>query len=113
MNWYQPDGINLYVYYGFAIAVAVLSAGRFTRLVVADDYPPTIRIRMWWDTITKDGEWAKLAHCPWCFSPWAFLVVGGSGILSHLHPIWWLINGWLALAYVTGWVVFHDEGPET
>lgn len=97
------------IYFALALVTFILSAARLTRLVVADDYPPTIRLRIWWDTITKDGGWSKLAHCPWCFGPWAALLIGTWGYLSNLHWTWWVVNGWLATSYVVSWVVFHDE----
>jgi len=102
-------GLNTYVYLGLALVVLVLSAGRLTRLMVADEYPPTVKLRMWWNAVTKDGPWAKLVHCPWCFGPWATLFVGLWGYLSDLHWTWWAFNGWLALSYVVSWAVFHDE----
>jgi hypothetical protein len=107
----SAPGINTYAYFALAVIVAVLSAARLTRLVVADEYPPTIRLRIWWDTKTHDGPWSKLVHCPWCFGPWAALAVGAWGYLSNLHWTWWIFNAWLAISYAVSWVVFHDEDP--
>lgn len=98
-----------FVYIAAAI-VGVFSAGRFTRLVVADEYPPTIWVRMKWDTITHDGPWSKFAHCHWCFAPWAFLPILLWGYFTDLQPAWWLFNGWLAGSYLASIVVNWDEG---
>lgn len=99
------------IYFAIALATLILSAARLTRLVVADDFPPSIWLRIRWDTWTKDGHWSKLVHCPWCLGPWLTLLVGLWAYLSNLHWTWWAFNGWLALSYVVSWVVFHDEDP--
>lgn len=108
-----PPDFNTYFYLILAAATLVLSAGRLTRVLVAEDYPPSIKVRMWWDKVTKDGPWSKLVHCPWCMGPWITLVLMVWAVLSNLHWTWWLFNGWMALSYATSWVVFHDEdgGP--
>ena len=92
-----------------ACVVGVLSAARVTRLVTQDDFPPSVRLRILWDTVTGDGSWSKLAHCHWCFSPYASAVVLASAILSELHPVWWVVNGWLAGSYLASMVVERDE----
>ena len=102
--------VNWYVYYGVAILVVVLSAGRLTRLLVADEWPPSIWVRMRWDSLTRDGPWSKGAHCHWCFGPWATLAVGGWGLLSGFNLAWWLANGWLAVSYLVSILVQFDEG---
>lgn len=101
--------LNPYVYYGLALVTLVLSAGRLTRLLVADAWPPSIWVRTTWDRATGDGNWSKLVHCHWCFGPWATAIVGGWALLSHLHWSWWLVNGWFALSYLTSMVVERDE----
>lgn len=92
-----------------AIIVGILSAGRIVRLVTADSFPPAVKFRIWWDDKTHGSLWNPLFHCPWCFAPYAVLLVGVWGLLSGLHWSWWIFNGWLAAAYITSWVVFHDE----
>lgn len=97
-----------------AAVVAVIGAARLTRLVTYDDYPPAIALRMWWDRVTDDGPWAKLAHCPWCFGPWAFGAAALSFLLTFVYPplawAWWLWWGILAGAYLTSQYVYFDQG---
>lgn len=95
--------------YVAAAVVGILSAGRLVRLFVEDSYPPSIWLRTKWDTITHDGPWSKLAHCPWCAGPYPAAAILAWGYLSDLHWSWWLFNGWLAGSYVASWIVFHDE----
>lgn len=96
-------------WYVAASVVGVLSAARLTRLAVADEFPPSVWVRMKWDTLTKDGSWSKLAHCPWCASPYFSAMILLWAVLSHLHWSWWLFNSWMAMSYAASWVVFHDE----
>lgn len=93
-----------------AVIVGVLSTARITRLVTQDDFPPSVRLRAWWDKVTNDGEWSKLVHCHWCFSPYAAWPVLATALIFDLHPAWWIVNGWLAGAYVASMVVERDEG---
>lgn len=113
MTVLAPPDLNTYVYLALALVTLVLSSGRITRLVVEDEYPPTIALRMRWDEVTHDGPWAKLVHCPWCFGPWVSAVLAAWAYVSNLHWTWWVVNAFFALGYVTSWVVFHDsDGAE-
>lgn len=100
-----------------AVIVGVVGSARLTRVITIDDYPPTIAIRIWWDTITKDGAWSKLVHCPWCMGPWITLIALASFVVSFLHPAlgwaWWIFWGWLALSYWTSQYVYFDQGKDT
>jgi len=109
MTVIEQPGLNTYVYYGLALVALVLASGRITRLLVADEYPPSIWLRIKWDTITKDGPWALLAHCPWCLGPYIVGLNGLWGYLSNLHWTWWVVNAFFARGYIPAWVVFHDE----
>jgi hypothetical protein len=93
-----------------AAIVGVLSAARLTRLLVADDFPPVVRVRIWWDGVTKDGSWSKLVRCPWCASPYISAIILAWALLSGLHWTWWVFNGWLAGSYAASMIAFHDEG---
>lgn len=93
-----------------AAIVAVLSAGRLTRLVVNDHWPPILWAKSKWDARLSESGWWLLPNCPWCFAPWMVLLVGGWAVLAHLHWTWWAFNGWLALSYLASMVVYHDEG---
>lgn len=92
-----------------AVVVGVLGSARFVRLITADKYPPVVRLRIWWADHTKEEGWEPLLNCPWCFAPYVVGLNLALAILTHTHPIWWLVNGWLAASYVASWVVFHDE----
>jgi hypothetical protein len=95
------------------LAVAVGGAARFTRLIVNDDFPPVLWFRARWNFWTAEGSrfehWNKLSKCPWCFGPWATALVLLWGWASDWHWHWWVLWGWLALSYITSWLVFHDE----
>lgn len=95
-----------------AVVVGSLGAARITRLFVADHWPPIEALRNAWDTWTaaeRRQGWTILLHCPWCLSPWVVLVVGGLAVWSDLAWWWWAGVGWFALAYVAGWLTYHDE----
>jgi hypothetical protein len=95
----------------FAFILLSLATARLTRLLVNDDWPPSTWFRIKWDTITKDGIWSKIVHCPWCASPYIAAILLAWAVLSNLHWSWWLFTGWLAVSYVASWIVFHDEDP--
>ena len=102
-------------FWAAAAAVAVLGAGRLTRLIVHDAYPPAVAVRRWWVRVTwnKDseveGRWGLLATCHWCASPYVFAIALLSAWLTDLHWGWWLFWGWLAGSYLTAMVVERDE----
>jgi hypothetical protein len=99
-----------------AVIVTVVGSARLTRVLVYDDYPPAIKLRIWWDTVTHDGPWAKLLHCPWCMGPWITLIAVISFLASFVAPwlgwAWWLFWGWLALSYWTSQYVHFDQGRD-
>lgn len=94
--------------------VAIVGAARLTRILTHDDFPLSIKVRMWWDRVTHDGAWAKLVHCPWCAGPWIFLAALVSFLVSFVSPTlgwaWWLFWGWLAGSYLVSQYVYFDEG---
>lgn len=95
-----------------AVIVGVLSTGRLTRLVVADQFPPAVWLRIKWDTYTEEGRlegWNLLLHCHWCLAPWMAIPVGLWGWLSDLHTSWWVFNLWLAGAYLASMIIDRDE----
>jgi hypothetical protein len=69
-----------------AVVIGVVGAARLTRVIVFDDYPPAISFRVWWDSLTNDGAWSKLVHCPWCMGPWITLIMIASFLVSFLAP---------------------------
>ena len=97
-----------------AVVVGVVGSARFVRLVTADKWPPIVKFRIWWESKTEkpdspDEGWVLLFKCLWCFAPWVVAVNLAAALLSDLHPVWWIVNGWLAASYATSWLVFHDE----
>lgn len=91
--------------------VATLSASRITRLITWDSFPPSVWVRMKWDTITKDGSWSILAHCGYCFSVWAAFGVVLWGYWSDWNAFWWIVNGALAGSYLAA-IVMANDGDE-
>lgn len=103
-----------------AVVVGVLSAGRITRLITADSWPPVLWAKERWTVWTSKSErrqaWWLLFSCHWCFSPWVTLVVGAWAVVDVLLDgvldwPWWVVNGWLAASYLVAMVVHRDEGP--
>lgn len=95
-----------------AAIIGILSIARLTRLLTQDTFPPAVWFRIKWDTITKEGAWAMLAHCHFCLAPWIAIPIGAWALLSDFHWSWWLFNGWLAVAYLASMVVHFDEGKD-
>jgi hypothetical protein len=107
-------GLSLFWTAALAALLGIVASARFTRLIVADTFPFSVRLRAWWDGRTRRGQedeslWNPLLHCPWCFGPWVVIVNAGAGALSEFHPAWWIVNGLFAAFYATSWIVFHDE----
>lgn len=94
--------------WAIAAVVGTLGSARLTRLMVADSYPPSVKLRIWWKDKVKN-LWEPLLTCPWCFAPYVVAINLAVAYLSNLHTAWWLVNGWLAASYVASWIVFHDE----
>lgn len=93
----------------WAVVVGTVASARLVRLVVADSYPPSVKLRMWWSHVTKEGPWEPLLNCPWCFAPYVVTLNLAIAIWSDFHPIWWYVNAVLALSYVSSWLAYHDE----
>ena len=94
-----------------AFIITVLSAARTARLIVWDDYPPTIWFRMKWDDLTGENPWNKLFHCQFCLTPYLVAGIMVWGYLSDLHWTWWVANGWWAMSYLAASYVAYDQ-PE-
>lgn len=100
----------------WAILVAALGVGRWTRLVTYDKFPPAMWVRQkWTDSVVKHNHqaWNDLAYCPWCFGPWLTLICIGWFALTFTAAwvawAWWLFWGWGALAYVVSMIIVRDE----
>jgi hypothetical protein len=99
-----------------AVIIGVLSVARTARLVVWDDYPPTMWLRMKWDDLTERSSWNKLLHCQFCLCP--YLATGNlgwaiwSGLWFHgWGLVWWIANGIWAGSYLAATYVAYDESP--
>lgn len=92
-----------------AFVVGSLSAGRITRLLTQDSFPPAVWLRMKWDDKTDDNQWNVLMHCHWCLSFWVTAPIGLWAWLSNLHTLWWVFNGIMAATYVAAMIVERDE----
>jgi hypothetical protein len=96
-----------------AIIVAVLSVARTARLLIFDEFPPVvwlrIRVLSWFP---EDSKWSVLLTCPFCMAPYLMAGMFGWAWLSDLHWTWWVINGWWAMSYLAATYVAYDEGAE-
>lgn len=95
-----------------AVVIGVLSVARTARLLIFDDFPPVLwlRIRVVSWIKNEDSKWKNLVECPFCLAPYLTAGMIGWAWLSDLHWTWWLINGWWAASYVAAIVVAYDEG---
>ncbi|ALY10551.1 hypothetical protein FDH86_gp016 [Arthrobacter phage Tank] len=92
-----------------AFIVGSLSAGRITRLLTQDSFPPIAWLRIKWDDKTDGSSWNILFHCHWCMSMWVTIPIGLWAWLSNLHPSWWVFNAIMAASYVAPMIVERDE----
>ena len=93
-----------------AVAVGVMGTARLTRLMVDDDWPPVVWVRTWYLSWAPQN-WADLVQCAFCFAPWVAAPNIAWAVLSDLHWSWWLLNGWLSVAYAASIIVVRDT-PE-
>lgn len=92
-----------------AAFLGIVATARIARLIVSDSFPLSIYLRVWWDNHTSESLWNPLLHCPWCITFWIVLANAGVAWATHLHPVWFILNGLLAASYAASWIVFHDE----
>ena len=103
-----------------AFVLAVLAAGRITRLVIYDAFPPAAWLRAKWDDLTDTPgrrtalhSWNKLLHCPWCFLPWVFLAIVLTFPLTLIALwwawVWWIGVTWMAGAYLGTMIYLRDD----
>ena len=93
--------------------VFIVASARITRLIVADTFPPSVKLRIWYED-RASGGWESLLSCPWCFGFWAVVANAAAGWAAHglgslTWTIWAVGNGLMAASYVTSYIVFHDE----
>lgn len=97
--------------YLLAGALSSIAVGRITRLVVFDDFPPSVALRSWWARVTKDGPWNKLTTCGFCFAVWATPLSWAWAWVSNLHWTWWAAHGLASCMYLAAIIVAYDQ-PE-
>lgn len=106
-------GLPVWVIMIAALVAAIFGVGRLSRIAVYDDFPPAAKLRAFWDKVTDDGPWSKLAHCYWCSTPWimAFALVWFVIALNvtWLMIAWFVFWGWLAVSYIATIVIAYDE----
>lgn len=95
-----------------AVLIGVISVARTARLLVWDDYPPTIWLRMKWDDLTHESAWNKLLHCQFCLTPYLAAGLYGWWWLADGHWTWWVINGIWAGSYLAAILVAYDQPDE-
>lgn len=101
-----------------AALLVILATARVTRSLVFDDFPPTMRIRAWWDLKTGDSAWNELFHCPYCMGFWIALpavvltsgFLFGWGLFATIAGIFWVLCGWFAVGYLAGIIVASNWG---
>lgn len=98
-----------------SIITAILGVGRLTRVIVYDDFPPSVWWRIKWAEFTHDGPWNKLFTCWWCLSFWVMLVTIGLFSLTFVAVwiawVWWVFYGALAMSYLSAIIISRDT-PE-
>lgn len=104
-------GLPEWAYLLVAVVVGIGGTARLTRLIVDDTYPPAAALRSGWRRLTNDGPWAELVDCAFCASPYIAAGNLAWATLSDLHWSWWLLNGWLTVAYAASIIVVRDT-PE-
>jgi len=101
-----------------AVVVGTLAAARVVRLVVDDDWPPVAKLREWY--VTKATEqWQPLIECPWCVGVyvagpavvWFASLVAWPDATANLYA-WWIVNGWLAVAWAAAYLCLRDVPPD-
>jgi hypothetical protein len=96
-----------------AVATALVlvgAAGRLTRLIVDDTWPPTEWLKFQYLNRVNEA-WAGLVTCAFCLAPWFTLALGLWGYLTGWQTAWWLFCGWLAASYAASMLVVRDT-PE-
>jgi len=96
-----------------AIAVGVLACARVVRLLIDDDFPPVLKVRVWYLNRTADSNWQGLFECPWCMAPYITLPNILFAWASGLAWYWWLPNAWAAASWAVSYVSLRDIPPES
>lgn len=95
-----------------AFVVGTISVARTARLLIHDDFPPMVWLRLKFFTKVGDTPWAKLMDCPFCQAPYLSLGMFVWAWLSDLAWWWWVPNTWWSMAYLAAILFARDEPPE-
>lgn len=105
-----------------AVLTAVLGVARVTRIVVYDEFPPTVWLRLKVESMLIGRGpyvrgWGKIVTCWWCLAPWVMLVcILWWTFLIPVSPFfmyaWWAWWGMLAGGYVASMVIVRDTPKE-
>jgi hypothetical protein len=91
-------------------ALVLGATARLVRLVTTDEFPPVLRVLTYLSRRYGAEHWLnKLLNCPWCLAPWVLAPIMASAWAWSGHLWWRLLTGWLAGAYVVGWMVSRDD----
>ena len=96
-----------------AVLVGVVSVARTARLLIYDDFPPMVWLRVrFLARFDDDNSWSKIAECQYCITPYLAAGMLGWAWLSDLNGWWWIINGVWAGSYVAAILVSYDQPAE-
>jgi hypothetical protein len=91
-----------------AAIIGIIAVARLTRLVTDDEFPPMLWLRNKWIGMFPASGWAGLILCSFCVSPYIAAISLAWAITTDLQPAWWVVHGWLALAYLAAIVTTRD-----
>lgn len=92
----------------FEFACMALTAARLTRLVVADDWPPSEWLRnKVADRTGEDSSWTTLVTCPWCWGVWTTAALFLTDHYLWNIPTWLLAMG--AAMEIVGYLGTYDS----
>lgn len=110
-----PIDIDHWYLVVLAFLVCIIGPARLSRIIAYDTWPPAAWWRSTWSRWMNDGPWSKLFTCTWCLTPWvvgaAMLWFWAGQYVPWIMVAWWVLWGWLALAYIASIVIAYDE-PE-
>lgn len=92
--------------------IGTLAVARLARLIVFDQYPPTLWLKTRYLVLVGDSRWGELVKCAFCLAPWIALGDMAWAYFTDFHWSWWAFNIWLAVGYVAAMVVAYDQPAE-
>lgn len=96
-----------------ACIIGIWSVARTARLIVYDDFPPMVWLRIRYLALfADDSPWRKLAECPFCLTPYLSAGMLAWAYFSELNTWWWVINGVWAASYFAATIVSYDQPAE-